>query len=101
MASTKAKAITVQIAHERLKNAVPVLVERFQVDAPNMNIPKRYKPDYIRALELDRVSKFIDALAHADIAPPQDDRLQAAIKLVSQPMTKWTKQEVKDLLGGI
>jgi hypothetical protein len=104
MASQKVIAITNEQSQDRLRQNIPVLAQRFDVDAPDLNIPLRYSLDYRRAVELERISKFIETLNEQEPTPEPNNaqvKLDAIVAMVSQPMTQWTKQELVDLvLGG-
>ncbi len=88
-------AIIIEESHNRLKKHTHVLAQQANIPAPDLSIPKKYDLDYRRAMELQRISIFIQRLAEC---MPDNPEL---FKLVSKPKATWSKQEVMDLVLGV
>lgn len=98
MASVQSIAIAKEKAYESLEHTTKVLAEYFGVNAPDLNIHKRYSLEYRNAQELLRMATFLEDMARS-LGNQSNDDLSEIKALVSQPDNKWTKAQVKELAG--
>ena len=91
-------AISIDESHERLKKYVPMLAEQAHIESPDLFIPLRYNLEYRRAMELERLSVFIEHLAQSSASEECGD--SELKKLVSRDKGNWTKDDVVKLVLG-
>lgn len=60
MASVRSMAITREQAYAALKETTGILAEHFGIDAPVLDIHKRYPLEYRQAQELQRMAAFLE-----------------------------------------
>lgn len=99
MASKQHIAITRQLAYEALHKSTMAIAEQLGIEAPVLNLHKRYGLEYRQAMELQRMAAFLQTVADSLGVPQQDTRLEALDELVSK--RDWTKAQVIALIKGV
>ena len=85
MASIQSIAITKERAYASLAETTRVLAERFGVEAPVLNIHKRYPLEYRQAQELARLAVFLEKMAELTDASIPSKSAKSTARRSSKP----------------